>query len=111
MCWFLRRRGTAGIFSRSRPGDQPNTTVQAQGEVHLSTRAKCRVSSVLLGEPVRRSLMMARAGEPDVMKFVEGFTLCQLVPRAGIEPAWLAPQDFKSCVSTCSTTEAAHREG
>lgn len=29
-----------------------------------------------------------------------------VVPRAGIEPAWLAPQDFKSCVSTCFTTEA-----
>ena len=32
-----------------------------------------------------------------------------MVPGAGIEPAWLAPGDFKSPVSTSFTTRAAHR--
>lgn len=31
----------------------------------------------------------------------------RLVPGAGIEPAWLAPRDFKSLVSTSFTTRAA----
>src|SRR3954465_10863781 len=33
-------------------------------------------------------------------------TVTTLVPGAGIEPAWLAPRDFKSLVSTSFTTRA-----
>ena len=32
--------------------------------------------------------------------------MATVVPGAGIEPAWLAPRDFKSLVSTSFTTRA-----
>ena len=35
----------------------------------------------------------------------------EVVPGAGIEPAWLSPGDFKSPVSTSFTTQAAADAG
>ena len=40
------------------------------------------------------------------MSSSRGYTIMILVPKAGLEPAWIAPHAPQTCVSTSSTTSA-----
>ena len=85
-----RRQSTDAAAAALRTGDQPAVLLLAE---------------VGGGAEPGFETMLFATGEVENDHGVNDAGSC-LVPGAGIEPAWLAPRDFKSLVSTSFTIRA-----